>query len=749
MLTQIKKLKNFGVFDNYAVAADFQAFGRYNVIYGENGSGKTTLSRLLACLEAGEHPDHPELEFSVESQSGQLTKGTKYFRKVRVFNSDYIDANIGRFDGPLRHILILGEENKVIAEELNVEITTRDGRVKRIEDNKTAIAKLESDKGKLFSQIAKTIGEATSGSTLRSYRKPDAEAAYAKLTGATLLSDDELEMHRATVRQEQMNPVGAPHVPAVQYGTGMMGVIELAHGAADRAKKLAIRTTQSATIARLAENPDIAEWVEAGVHIHKSHASDRCEFCQQTLPADRMQVLANHFSVEDQKLKNEIEVERDSLITVIEALARFSLPERMALYSELRDDYDAATGFFMSELATLKAQLEGVDKVLVEKLTMRTAAYDPDIGSDTAALAASLAKLTAIAKRHDEKTVGFDKEKRSARDMIEAHYLLTIKDQVDDFASKITNLQNENTLLHDGGDGLEDKRGVEALSQSIVDKQAKVSNAHAGGANLTEHLRQFLGRTDLQFESGAEGYRILRRGKPAKRLSEGEKTAIAFLYFLVHLKDQDFDLAEGVVVIDDPISSLDASAIYQAFSFLKNDTQGAKQLFILTHNFEFLRLLINWLKSLPGPKADKSYTMVLCMENEHGRSARLAPLDKLLIDHATEYHYLFKVLYTFKSDGTILGCYHVPNIARKVLETFLDFHVPSSKSLYQKLDETDFDLHKKTAIYKFANDLSHHTGKSFDPSLVAEAQKNTTNLLEMIEAVAPLHYQGLKKLSEA
>jgi wobble nucleotide-excising tRNase len=258
-----------------------------------------------------------------------------------------------------------------------------------------------------------------------------------------------------------------------------------------------------------------------------------------------------------------------------------------------------------------------------------------------------------------------------------------------------------------------------------------------------------LGRTDLRFESDPDGYRVLRQGKPAKRLSEGERTAIAFLYFLVQLRDQDFEMPEGIVVIDDPISSLDASAIYQAFSFLKNETQNAKQLFVLTHNFEFLRLLLNWLKNIPGPRADKTYTMVLCSETEQGRFARLASLDKLLIEHATEYHYLFKVLYSFKSDGTILGCYHIPNIARKVLETFLDFHVPSNKSTYQKLEETNFEPHKKTAIYKFANDLSHHTGKSFDPSLVSEAQKNVSYLLEMIAAVAPLHYAGLQKLCES
>lgn len=162
MLTQIKKIKNLGVFDNYAAPADHPAFGRYNVVYGENGSGKTTLSRLLACLEAGEHADHPALEYVVESQSGSLTHGTKYARRVRVFNSDYVEANIGRFDGPLRHILIVGEENKAVAEELKAEIVTRDARKARIETITSAVAKVESDKGKLFSQVAKTIIEVVS-----------------------------------------------------------------------------------------------------------------------------------------------------------------------------------------------------------------------------------------------------------------------------------------------------------------------------------------------------------------------------------------------------------------------------------------------------------------------------------------------------------------------------------------------------------------------------------------------------------
>ena len=153
------------------------------------------------------------------------------------------------------------------------------------------------------------------------------------------------------------------------------------------------------------------------------------------------------------------------------------------------------------------------------------------------------------------------------------------------------------TKLTDGAEDLPDPRGLQALKDSFEAKQAKVSSEHAGGAALTDKLKIFLGRTDLRFESAAEGYHVQRRGKPAKRLSEGEKTAIAFLYFIVQLGDQDFNIKEGVVVIDDPISSLDAASIYQAFAFLKNAVKDAKQVFILTHNFDFMKLLLNWVQN--------------------------------------------------------------------------------------------------------------------------------------------------------
>lgn len=138
--------------------------------------------------------------------------------------------------------------------------------------------------------------------------------------------------------------------------------------------------------------------------------------------------------------------------------------------------------------------------------------------------------------------------------------------------------------------------------------------------------------------------------------------------------------------------------------------------------------------------------MIICAEADDQRAARLAELDKMLIDHPTEYNFLFKMLYSFKSDGKIANCYHIPNVTRKVLETFLDFYAPAERTMHKQLATIKFDEDKKAAVLKFANDQSHRTGKGFDPAIVAESQKTVTHLLEMIKAIAPAHYDGLEKM---
>ena len=750
MLTGIKRIKGLGVFGDFTAPNDLPSFARYNIIYGVNGSGKTTLSRLFAVLNTGAHPEFASLEYALDSQSGALTHDQPYARKVRVFNADYVEANIAQFEGPLRHILIIGEDNKALAEEAAAEKTLHDERTRGVAAAQAAAGKLETDKGKVFSAIAKTIGEATSGSTLRSYRKPDAEAAFAKVQTFAKLDEASLEACRSTLHQEQLDTIKTPELPPphLDPDAPLAGTFaDVAAGLPAAIAALLTRSAQAGALRRLVEEPAIARWVEEGINLHRQHDSSSCEFCNQPLPPDRMARLAEHFGVEDQRLKTDIEVAARTVRALADGLAALALPSRTAFYGEIRGAFDAAVETVERCRDALTRELEEAAALLEEKLLYRATSYERNVVLNPAPLEAALKKVAAIIANHNDKSADFERMRSEARKAIEIHYLSTIVDQVQEHENQIAAQQTLVTRLTEGAEDLPDPRSLAALRDSYEAKQAKISSEHAGGAALTERLKTFLGRTDLRFESGTDGYHVQRRGKPAKHLSEGEKTAIAFLYFIVQLGDQDFNLSEGVVVVDDPISSMDSASIYQAFSFLKNAVKDARQVFVMTHNFDFLKLLLNWVSHFK--KTDKSFYMVNCTESGASRDAVLKPLDPLLRDHPTEYCYLFKLLHDFKSDGTIVASYHIPNVARKVLETFLEFQRPHGRNLHAQLEAVDFDPHKKTAIYKFANDLSHFTGKGFDPALVAETQKNVTYLLEMIKAIAPQHYESLVKLSTA
>jgi wobble nucleotide-excising tRNase len=746
VLTSIRRVKNLGVFGDYSQDPAIKAFSRYNLIYGENGSGKTTLSRLFSALNDGAHAEYPDLEFSVDAEGGSLTKGQKCSRKLRVFNSDYVDANIGKFDGPLRPILIVGVENKTLAEEVRREQSIYDARQLRVAELTTAIDKATADKGKIFSAVAKTIGEATSGASLRSYRRPDAEKDFLRRQPLKAYSDDELEVSRATLRQEQADPLPNFTLPSQQReGDGVPVPFAQACEKLVRAiAELTPKTAQEGALKRLAENPEISKWVEQGMSLHRDHSSDTCEYCAQPIPAARLAALAQHFGAADQRLKVEIETAISVGRELADSLRSVQPAAQQTLYTELWKDYETAKAAFENERSACLARLAELDATLADKLIRRSSGFESKSVIETGQLVSAANQIDHVIQRHNTKTAQFSSAKGKAREMIERHYLFGIADQVAEFDRHVELHRAEALKLETGAPDLDDPRGMQALHTSAKEKRAKVSSAHAGGAEMTTRLRDFLGRTDLEFQSDDEGYRVLRRGKAARRLSEGEKTAIAFLYFIVQLGDHEFDVSEGIVVIDDPISSLDSSAIYQAFACLKNAVKDAKQVFLLTHNFEFLKLLLDWLKQT---KKAASYYMIVCAETEADRVANISYLDQMLIDHPTEYHFLFKTLYTFKSDGKIATCYHIPNIARKLLETFLEFHSPSVETPYKKLEAVTFDENKKTAIYKFTNDLSHRTGKGFDPAIVAESQKNVRFLLEMIESLAPAHYQGLATLS--
>ncbi len=127
-----------------------------------------------------------------------------------------------------------------------------------------------------------------------------------------------------------------------------------------------------------------------------------------------------------------------------------------------------------------------------------------------------------------------------------------------------------------------------------------------------EAINSYLKALNLPKYSLHEDYRIvlnsdvLENSKAEMILSDGEKTTLAFAYFLARLKlfYKKEDLKDLVVVIDDPISSLDEQRIYNTSDIVAKinqelagealkDEEDKAQVFVLTHNHTFMARLIN------------------------------------------------------------------------------------------------------------------------------------------------------------
>jgi wobble nucleotide-excising tRNase len=187
--------------------------------------------------------------------------------------------------------------------------------------------------------------------------------------------------------------------------------------------------------------------------------------------------------------------------------------------------------------------------------------------------------------------------------------------------------------------------------------------------------------------------------------------------------------------------------LFYAFGFLKERTKGAGQLFILTHNFTFFRQIKNWLNYINKNK--RAFYLLECDYIDGRRTAVLRALDKLLYKYESEYQYLFSVIYEIsqKDDKGLEQYYHIPNIARRLLEAFLAFRQPSSKTLHKKLEDIDYDAAKKARIYRFVHTHSHseyvEDGSDHDMSILSETPSVLKDLLGLIESEDKKHYEQM------
>ena len=518
---------------------------------------------------------------------------------------------------------------------------------------------------------------------------------------------------------------------------------------ADRVSELLNKTIISAVIDVLKDDSVLADWIRQGLALHRDRSVEQCQFCKQRLPEDRLTSLEAHFSDQYEQFIRHLDQQISELQELGSTAKELRLPHTADFHDDLHSEFKSSEVKLAEVLTSVQEWLAAIVHALEDKkrrvfdqVKLRIAL--PQIDFD------AVKQLNAVIQKHNQACDDFEAKTkeiqvRLATDMVAARledYLIR-KDAAECAESNLQSEAQEFQRL-DGE--------ISRLERDLVEHLRPAEE-------LTEELHKYLGHSELCLGAKDTGYTIMRGGTLAKSLSEGETTAIALLYFLKSLQDRRFDLKKGVIVLDDPVSSLDANALFLAFGFIRERTKNAGQIFILTHNFSFFRQVRNWFHYLKGQKKSElsqrpaRFFMLDSEFKENVRSSVIRWLDPLLEQYESEYQYLFARVHAASTELGSQGLeqnYVLPNMARRLLEAFLAFRLPQiSGDLWRKLQSVTFDETKKLRILRFLHTHSHSIAigdPEHDLMALTEGPSVLNDLLEMIESLDGAHYGAMVDL---
>lgn len=759
MITKIKRLRNFGIFQDFHPNDDLQLFKKYNLFYGWNGSGKSTLSRLFRILEKRHIPDiYDDCYFEVELQNGTIVKPVNIHElseKIFVFNQEFIEENID-WDDTVESILLVSKEKIEERKELNKKIEEEEEIRNEIINVNNKYKELSTKQEMTLSKIAKDIKQnfnflSTTDTYYINYNKTKLKKLidnnFEEIKSKKYLLEDSILNELVKAAKPEMKDI-------IQFSVRIINE-ELIKNLYKDIRELLNQKVTGNIIKKLQENPNLSKWVEEGLEIHKNRDGEFCEFCGNPLNEQRVIELEKHFNKSFKEIKSKI----SNLIMSIESqyIDLKLLPSKELFYDEFHEKYNT----YRARYEILATKVNDYFNEWTEELRNKYDNPFVDIGPNINFNLEKLVELNKVSininqliEKHNDKTNDFTSKVKEVQKKLELHYAtenlhdfdyFIIKNAVDENNEKLQKLISKDRAI---------KNRITELNSSLLD-------AGRGAEEFNNKLFQFLGHNELllEYDNSKKGYRIVRLNNgnkiQAKNLSEGEKTAIAFVYFITKLNEKNNNIAESIVVIDDPISSFDSNNLFNSYSYLRDECNDTKQLFVFTHNFAFFRLIRDWMKGKIRKINDNgtkkkvpnySFYTIEVLNNQQ-RESTICNAHDSITQYETEYHYVFYKLYQYKDRKqlNIEESYLIANLSRKLLESFFSFKFPKSRNNFRELMEKGFDNEQTfERVYKFINKYSHHQYFDFhdltSDNLLGESYNVIEDIFETLKSVDKVHY---------
>lgn len=570
-----------------------------NFFFGRNGAGKSTLAEMIADNDPG-----------VIWRDGE----SHYSYDVLVYNQEFIDRNFSGYDD-LAGVITIHEQNIEVQRQLEqkkkekVSAEAAGIQFKKDLDDKiaardAAAAQFQKVCWAFASKIKDDFKDA-----LKGYLKGP-QFTEGVLAAPTVAEHDYQEL-------KQLYDIAFSLTSRPYHVFGKIDW-KATYGALSGSELLdkAIVSSSGSQFSKFIKALNATDWVRQGHDHYAAHTDGKCPYCQQKLPVGFDEEIAACFDAQYQQ-------DIDDLREFETVYKR----ETTAILEKLTGNMqDVLPSVDLTEYKDKLALLESKIKINLQRIESKIKEPTSIVAlEDTDSILLDLGQLIDDINRQimTNNSIVNDKRKKQEQCKRELWEMIAfrLKDEIaackaalDTFATEINSL--EGAVSKARADWRRIVGEIQALNKQGVNTEEAIESIN--------HLLRDSGFQgfELKPKDGVKDtYEVIRpNGKPATRLSEGERNFIAFLYFYQLVRGngkvgsatthgsiegtpEGADTRDKIVVIDDPVSSMDSNALFIVGSIVRNmigvcynntdyrnpDVKGdyIKQIFIMTHNAYF------------------------------------------------------------------------------------------------------------------------------------------------------------------
>lgn len=621
-----------------------------NFVYGANGSGKTTISRIIATPSSYSY-------CTINWQSGIPLK-------TIVYNSDFVRDNFSQSE-IVKGVFTLGENRveiekqiadaKAEIDKINLKIASKNSLLseKRIELDQKESEFLEvfwktEDK---YDDSFKNILTGYRNSKQKFKEKVKSEF-QARKSNSKPINIDELKSQYKSIFNSDRQLIARISVINIDFSRHEQNPI--------LPKK--IIGSQDVAISNLIQELNNSDWVKQGQY-YLAQSNNQCPFCQQQISNDL-----------DEKLKKYFDKTFEQDISALESL----INSYNNSYQQLKNDIQSLNSPFLNN-QEIEIRLNKLDYIFDKNITeLNNKKLQPSISISLESVIDIIKEINEVINyanqeidSHNSIINNIEQEKDNLTNLFWDFLIQEMKLDIERYYSETSSI---NQAINGLTVALSNEQQRMSKQNTLLNKLEREITSIKPTADAINRLLKSFGFTSFSLKTTEDekNYRIIRENgvSASETLSEGEKTFITFLYFYQLIKGSHTQSGINqncVIVIDDPISSLDNDVLFivsnlirQLYVDMDTTTSNLKQLIILTHNVYFYKE-ITFIKKFNKTNYPKkpSYHIVRKID----KSSSITKYEDIPIK--TSYELLWQNIREKQySSATI------QNILRKILENY-------------------------------------------------------------------------------